>query len=116
MFSRVDKLRGFEDANDMPGTLHWEVGYYEKTPLNTALKKDEHVNVPDEIKGTPQAKELEEKEKGQAQGTIADSKEEVDALRTPPDPSIPTGILSVMIHQINNCAYFRPFFRSHRTD
>ncbi len=27
MHKREDKLRGFEDANDMPGTLFWEVGY-----------------------------------------------------------------------------------------
>lgn len=27
MIQRTDKLRGFEDANDMPGTLHWEIGY-----------------------------------------------------------------------------------------
>lgn len=27
MVARTDKLRGFEDANDMSGTLHWEIGY-----------------------------------------------------------------------------------------
>lgn len=27
MHRRVDTLKGFEDANDMPGTLYWEVGY-----------------------------------------------------------------------------------------
>jgi Ca2+-dependent lipid-binding protein len=27
MHRREDKLKGFEDANDMPGTLVWEVGY-----------------------------------------------------------------------------------------
>lgn len=27
VISRTDKLRGFEDANDMSGTLHWEIGY-----------------------------------------------------------------------------------------
>ena len=27
MIARTDKLRGFEDANDMSGTLHWEIGY-----------------------------------------------------------------------------------------
>lgn len=27
MHRREDKLKGFEDANDMPGTLFWEVGY-----------------------------------------------------------------------------------------
>jgi Ca2+-dependent lipid-binding protein len=27
MVPRTDKLQGFEDANEMPGTLHWEIGY-----------------------------------------------------------------------------------------
>ena len=35
----------------------------------------------------------------------AQPQEQSDALHSPPDPEIPTGILSVMIHQINNRAY-----------
>ncbi|EPQ58830.1 hypothetical protein GLOTRDRAFT_54343 [Gloeophyllum trabeum ATCC 11539] len=94
MHSRVDKLQGFEDANDMPGTLHWEVGYFDKAPLNKALKKaDPQPNVPDVVKDKKQAQETP---------TVADTQEEADALRTPPDPNIPSGILSVIIHQINN--------------
>ncbi|THG95827.1 hypothetical protein EW026_g5890 [Hermanssonia centrifuga] len=93
MISRVDKLKGFEEANDMSGTLHWDIGYFTKAPLNQALKKEPNVNVPAEIKGNKQAQE---------QPSIADTQAEADALRTPPDPTIPTGILSVMIHQINN--------------
>ena len=34
--------------------------------------------------------------------SVADTQAEADALRIPPDPSIPSGILSVIIHQINN--------------
>lgn len=34
--------------------------------------------------------------------------EEADALHSPPDPDIPTGILSVVIHQINNRASISP--------
>ncbi|TFK47021.1 hypothetical protein OE88DRAFT_1666844 [Heliocybe sulcata] len=94
MHSRVDKLQGFEDANDMPGTLHWDIGYFEKMPLNKALKRDDpQPNVPDVIKDKKQVQETP---------TVADSQEEADALMTPPDPNIPTGILSVIIHQINN--------------
>ncbi|KAJ3523496.1 hypothetical protein NM688_g8720 [Phlebia brevispora] len=101
MISRADKLRGFEDANDMPGTLHWEIGYYEKVPLNKALQKDQNANVPDEIKGKEQTHE---------KPTVADTQEQADALTTPPDPSIPTGILSVIVHQINNRACFHTYF------
>ncbi|GJE96327.1 C2 domain-containing protein [Phanerochaete sordida] len=94
MHARTDKLHGFEDANDMPGTLHWEIGYFDKVPLNKALKKEESPNVPAVAKGRS--------EKIQEKPTIADSQEEADALRTPPDPAIPSGILSVIVHQINN--------------
>jgi hypothetical protein len=68
----------------------------EKAPLNRALMKDESPNVPKELKDAAG-------EKAQEKGTIADSKDEADALKTPPDPEIPSGILSVIIHQINNC-------------
>ncbi len=67
-----------------------------KAPLNQALKKEPNVHVPAEIKDDKQARE---------QPSIADTQAEADALRTPPDPTIPTGILSVMIHQINNREY-----------
>ncbi|KAI0826298.1 hypothetical protein BC629DRAFT_1605012 [Irpex lacteus] len=93
MHKREDKLRGFEDANDMPGTLFWEVGYYEKVPLNQDLKKDANANVPEGLKDK---KELQDKP------SVADTQAEADALRIPPDPAIPTGILSIIIHQINN--------------
>lgn len=94
MVARTDPLRGFEDANDMPGTLHWEIGYFEKVPLNQALKKEESPNVPAEIKG--------KHEQIQEKPTIADTQAEADALRTPPDSTIPSGVLSIIVHQINN--------------
>ena len=63
-------------------------------PLNKALKKEESPNVPKEVK--------DKNERVQDKPTMADTQEEADALRTPPDPSIPSGVLSVIIHQINN--------------
>jgi hypothetical protein len=93
MFSRQDTLQGFEDANKMDGKLTWSVGYYEKAALNQGLKKEASPNVPKEIKDKPEAQEA---------GTVADSKDELDALRIPPDVNVPSGILSVIIHQINN--------------
>lgn len=66
----------------------------EKTPLNQALKKDASANVPEGLK---------DKEELQDKPSVADTQAEADALRIPPDPSIPSGILSVIIHQINNC-------------
>jgi len=91
--SRTDALQGFEDANKMPGNLHWSIGYFEKAALNQGLKKDPNANAPKEIK---------DKAEAQSSGTVADSKDEKDALRIPPDPEVPSGILSVIVHQINN--------------
>lgn len=71
----------------------------EKAPLNKDLKKEENPNLPDVIKDNKQSQE---------QATVADSQEEADALRTPPDPNIASGILSVIIHQINNREFTRP--------
>lgn len=36
------------------------------------------------------------------QPTVADTKEEADALTTPPDPEAPSGVLSVIVHYIAN--------------
>lgn len=66
--------------------------------MNKALKKEESPNVPAEVK--------ERHEQIQEKPTVADTQEEADALRTPPDPSIPSGVLSIIVHQINNRGYF----------
>ena len=81
----------------MPYVMDYLVTYFvcnsEKAPLNKALKNEESPNVPAEIK--------EKHEQIQDKPTIADTQEEADALRTPPDPSTPSGVLSVIVHQIN---------------
>lgn len=38
----------------------------------------------------------------QVETTTADTAEEADVTRTPPDPRYPSGVLSVVIHQINS--------------
>ncbi|KAK4055259.1 hypothetical protein OIV83_000541 [Microbotryomycetes sp. JL201] len=96
VFKRTDKLMGFEDADELDGTLTWSVAYYEKAKLNSALKKDASVdhNVPKELQELPELKPKAP--------PAADTAEEADVTRTPPDPRFPAGILSVVIHQINN--------------
>jgi hypothetical protein len=54
-----------------------------------------------------------QKEGTDAQATMADTQAEVDALSVPPDPAVPSGILSVIIHQINGC--MSPYLPSHLT-
>ena len=60
-------------------------GCSDKMPLNTSLKSEKSQSPT------------------QAQATVADTQAEADVLTTPPDPNVPSGILSVIIHQINNC-------------
>lgn len=87
---RKDKLMGFEDADDMPGTLKWKVAFYEKADFNKALipKKDE--------------KNMTKVEKEtQREAAAIDSDEEKLALHCPPDPEYPSGILSIIVHHIS---------------
>lgn len=58
-------------------------------------KGEKNINAPKEVK---------DKVADQEEPTVADSKDEADALRIPPDPEVPSGILSIIIHQINNRA------------
>jgi hypothetical protein len=96
-----DGLMGFEDADEMQGKLKWRVGFFEKAELNRALmKKVEEDEKKSEARGDDKTKQhLEEEAKDKAT-TSVDNAEEVDALRTPPDPKYPSGILSLHVHHI----------------
>jgi len=92
MFPQVSKLRGMKAESEMPGELHWEVGFFGKTQFRRALRTDgKDSNLPKELQGK---KEFED-EKG-----AIDNAEEDAVTHTPPDPLWPSGILSVVVHQI----------------
>ncbi|KAL8286155.1 hypothetical protein RQP46_004643 [Phenoliferia psychrophenolica] len=95
VFERKDKLMGFEDADAMSGTLSWSVAYFDKAPLNPALKKDPGVDhsLPKELQDRPELK---------VETAAIDTAEEADVRRTPPDPRYNSGIFSIVIHQINS--------------
>lgn len=96
---RTDNLQGFEDAQSMKGSLTWSCAYYEKVKLDEkrATKKGTAESLPDNLKGD----EVVEKDSEQ-QPTMADTKEETMALRVPPKKEYKSGILSVIVHRINN--------------
>lgn len=96
---RTDKLKGFEDADSMKGSLTWSIGYFDKCKL----KDDLHVEKPDHADGVPDTVKDDGKSKREA--TIADTTEEAKALTIKPDPLRPSGVLSVIIHQINNLEF-----------
>ncbi|KAH8811729.1 hypothetical protein F5884DRAFT_728173 [Xylogone sp. PMI_703] len=94
MYSHVSKLRGMDEESSMPGELHWEVGFFGKPKFRPELRTDgKDITLPQELRDK---KELQD-EKG-----MLDNDEEDAVAHTPPDPLWPSGICSVVIHQIVN--------------
>jgi Ca2+-dependent lipid-binding protein len=94
MFPQVSKLMGVKAETTMPGEMHWEVGFFGKTQFRKALRTDgKDPNLPKELKDK---KELQDE-----QGSL-DTPVEDAVVHTPPDPLWPSGILSVVVHQIVN--------------
>jgi hypothetical protein len=94
MFPQVSKLKGVQAGSDMPGELHWEVGFFGKTQFRKALRTDgKDPNLP---------KELRDKAELQDDKGAIDTAEEDAVTHTPCDPLWPSGVLSVVVHQIVN--------------
>ncbi|KAI1471913.1 uncharacterized protein F4812DRAFT_198905 [Daldinia caldariorum] len=94
MYQQVSKLRGVKAESSMPGELHWEVGYFTKTEFRPSLRTDgKDITLPKEIRDK---KELQDES-----GTIQNEEEDA-VVHTPPDPLWPSGILSIVVHQIVN--------------
>ncbi|KAK3650910.1 hypothetical protein LTR56_005961 [Elasticomyces elasticus] len=94
MYPQVSKLAGMSDGSEMPGELHWEVGYFGKPQFRPALRTDgKNKALPDALKDKP---ELQDEK-----GTTNDAQD--DAVQhTPPDPLWPSGVCSIVVHQIVN--------------
>ncbi len=94
MFPQVSQLAGVKAETTMPGELHWEVGYFGKTQFRKALRTDgKDPKLPKELRDKPEIQE--------EQGVI--STEEEDAVvHTPPDPLWPSGVMSIVVHQVVN--------------
>lgn len=94
MYPQVSNLRGMNANTEMPGELHWEVGYFGKPQFRPALRTHgKDINLPESLRDK---KELQD-DKGQL-----DTAEESAVVHTPPDPLWPSGICSVIVHQIVN--------------
>ena len=92
MFPQISKLQGVKAESTMPGELHWEVGFFGKTQFRKALRTDgKDINLPKELADKPEFQD----DKG-----AVESQEEDAVVHTPPDPLWPSGILSVVVHQI----------------
>lgn len=94
MYPQVSKLAGMDADSEMPGELHWEVGYFGKPKLRSALRTDgKNRALPDELKDDPALQD----EKG-----VINSEQDDAVMHTPPDPLWPSGICNVIVHQIVN--------------
>ena len=94
MFPQTSKLRGLKPDSDMPGELHWEVGFFGKTQFRKALRTDgKDPKLPKALRDKPELQD----DKGSLDNTEEDA-----VVHTPPDPLWPSGVLSVVIHQIVN--------------
>lgn len=92
MYPQVSKLAGLEAESEMPGELHWEVGYFSKPQFRPALRTDgKDNNLPETLRDKPELQD----EKG-----IPTSETDDAVMTTPPDPLWPSGVCSVVIHQI----------------
>jgi Ca2+-dependent lipid-binding protein len=97
MYPQVSKLSGIDAGSEMPGELHWEVGYFGKPKFRPELRTDgKNRNLPDSLKDH----EALQDEKGTLDTAHADA-----VAHTPPDPLWPSGICSVLIHQIVNLEF-----------
>ncbi|THV04790.1 hypothetical protein K435DRAFT_714363 [Dendrothele bispora CBS 962.96] len=101
MMRREDKLMGFEDADQMDGTLHWSIGYFDKVPLRKELELPPETPPPPPPK-TPVEMEMRPGDKAPNPGARDLPPPPPDVRRTPPDTEFPSGILSIVVHQINN--------------
>ncbi|PGG99625.1 hypothetical protein AJ80_09320 [Polytolypa hystricis UAMH7299] len=94
MFHLVSKLQGLHAGSEMPGELHWEVGYFGKPHFRSALRTDgKDPNLPEQLKDNAALQD----EKGNI-----NTDEEYAVTHTPPDPLWPSGICSIVVHQIVN--------------
>ncbi|KAF3389143.1 Meiotically up-regulated protein [Penicillium rolfsii] len=94
MYPQVSKLQGLDDGSEMPGELHWEVGYFGKPKLRPELRTDgKKKDLPDNLKGNPTFED--------EKGTITNEEEDA-VMHTPPDPIWPSGIVHIVVHQIVN--------------
>lgn len=94
MYPQVSKLAGMDADSEMPGELHWEVGYFGKPKFRPALRTDgKNRALPENLRDHPELQD----EKG-ATNTAED-----DAVQhTPPDPLWVSGVCSIVVHQIVN--------------
>jgi hypothetical protein len=102
-FSAINRLW---ELTRVIGKLVWSIGYFEKAPLRKEL---ERALTPEEKKAQPAptktAPEMEMLPKDEAPNP---AKKDLpppppDVQKTKPDPDWPSGVLSIILHQVCHC-------------
>ena len=94
MYPQVSKLAGMDSDSEMPGELHWEVGFFGKPQFRPALRTDgKNHALPQNLRDKPELQD----DKG-----IANTDTDDAVQHTPPDPLWPSGVCSIVVHQIVN--------------
>jgi hypothetical protein len=89
-----------EKGEKLPGKLFWDIGYFPRSKFKESMRTDgKDVTIPLEIRHREEFQD--------DKGTIT-TQHEIDVTTTPPDPSLPTGICSLLIHQAENLEIHRP--------
>lgn len=92
MVPQISKLGGAKAGTSMPGELHWECGFFGKTQFREALRTDgKDITLPESLR--------DKKEFQDDKGAV-DTAQEHAVTKTPPDPLWPSGILSIVVHQV----------------
>ncbi|KAK2850671.1 hypothetical protein FQN49_005438, partial [Arthroderma sp. PD_2] len=96
MFPITSKLQGMDAGTEMPGELYWEVGYFRKPHFRHALRTDgKDDSLPKDLKDNPALQD--------EKGNVPPPEDDEEAVTcTPPDPLWPSGICTVIIHQVVN--------------
>ena len=87
----------------MPGKIVWSIGYFQKAPL---IKELERAPTVEEAKAAPQpSKTPPEMEMQPHDAAPNPAKKDLpppppDVQKTKPDPKWPSGVLSVILHQV----------------
>lgn len=95
---RADTLES-EKGETLPGKLYWDVGYFPRAEFKASMQSHgKDVSLPDSLQDRPEFQD----DKG-----VVTTLHEVNVTTTPPDPSFPSGICTVLIHQVSNLEVHR---------
>ncbi|KAF9730491.1 hypothetical protein PMIN06_001344 [Paraphaeosphaeria minitans] len=118
MHDREDGFQSLKKGEGMPGKLCWSLGYYSKTRITddqlTAQEEDPDVKNIDQLK-----KKVYEESERKLRESSKDEREEIEQqkardlkareddliIASPPPSNYPSGILSIVVHQITGLEF-----------